>query len=185
MTSTHPTTTTRDPANERPPLHGDEERLFIVHSNRLRKVVSGCVNTSAANIEDGCAFAWLQLIVKQPRRDSVFSWLTKVAIRHAIKLDAPRRARDAPLEDETILGARSSDAELAQRIVLCETLEQLTGIHERKRRMLVMHATGFTCQEIADDAGISVNRARELVYQARLQLRQRAGREGVNPRSRK
>lgn len=117
----------------------------------------------------------------------MFSWLTKVAIRHAIRLDKPRRARDAPLEGESTLGGRSSGVELEQRIVLCETLEQLAGIHERRRRMLVMHATGFTCQEIADDAGIGVNRARELVYQARLQLqlRQRAGRDGVNPRSRK
>lgn len=185
MTSTHPTSTSSGPASERPPLHGDEERLFIAHSNRLRIVVSRCVNTSAANVDDGCAFAWLQLILHQPRRDSVFSWLTKVAIRHAIRLDKPHRRWDAELSDESILGARVPDVEREERIVLCETLEQLTGIHERKRRMLVMHATGFTVREIAEEAGVSVPRARELVYQARLQLRQRMGLGCVDPRSRK
>jgi RNA polymerase sigma factor (sigma-70 family) len=185
MTSTHPTSTTSDPSRTRPPLHGDEERLFISHSNRLRIVVSRNVNTNAANVEDGCAFAWLQLIVKQPRRDTVFSWLTKVAIRHAIRLDKPRRRWDAELDDQTVFGGRSAEVEVEERIVLCETLEQLTGIHERKRQMLVMHATGFSYREIADEAGISVPRARELVYQARLQLRQRMGLDGVDPRSRK
>lgn len=184
MPSTRTTSTTRDPASERPPLQGDEERLFIVHSNQLRRVVRRHVNTSAANIEDGCAFAWLQLIVKQPRRDTVFSWLTKVAIRHAIRLDQPRRTRDALLGD-TLSIDRPLIETVEERLVLCETLEQLTGIHERKRRMLVLHATGSSYDEIASEAGISVARARELVYRARLQLRQRMGIDGVSPRSRK
>jgi RNA polymerase sigma factor (sigma-70 family) len=184
MPSTRTTSTTSDPASERPPLQGDEERLFILHANQLRRVVRRHVNTSAANVEDGCAFAWLQLIVKQPRRDTVFSWLTKVAIRHAIRLDQPRRTRDAPLCD-TLSAERPLTEAVEEHILLCETIEQLTGIHERKRRMLVMHAAGFSLDEIASEAGTSVPRARELVYRARLQLRQRMDLEGADPRPRR
>lgn len=37
--------------------------------------------------------------------------------------------------------------------------------------MLLLHATGFSCEEIASEYGVSVERARALVYKARLQLR--------------
>ena len=65
-----------------------------------------------------------------------------------------------------------------------ETLEALTAIHPRKRGMLVMHALGFTHAEIAAEHGISPQRARELVYRARLQLAKLVGRPGIDPRSR-
>ena len=175
MTSTHTTSTTIDPASERPPLRGDEERLYIAYSNRLEAVVSRLVNTSAANVEDACSFAWMQLLIKQPRRDSAFSWLTKVAMRQAIRLDQRSRGRDVALEDEVLLGGRLPDDKLEERILICETLEQLTGIHERRRGMLVMHSVGFTYDEIADAHGISAKRACALVYRARLQVRERMG----------
>jgi len=58
----------------------------------------------------------------------------------------------------------------ADRIALGEVLRT---IHPRKRRMLLLHAAGFTCEEIAAEYEISVERARMLVYKARLQVRAR------------
>lgn len=167
-------------------MRGDEERLFITHSNRLRRVVAANVRTSAANIDDACAFAWLQLVDRQPRRQAVFAWLATVAIRDALRRDG-RERRVVSVDDlaEVSVEARPADVEVEERIVLCEVLEQLTGIHPRKRQMLVMHATGFSCEEIAAEHGIATARARELIYQARLQLRQRMGLAGIEPRSRK
>jgi len=51
--------------------------------------------------------------------------------------------------------------------------EVLKTIHPRKRRMLLLHAAGFTYQEIAAEYAISVERAWALVYKARLQVRER------------
>jgi len=39
--------------------------------------------------------------------------------------------------------------------------------------MLLLHAAGFTYQEIAAEYAISVERAWALVYKARLQVKQR------------
>ena len=39
------------------------------------------VNTSDANAGEACSFAWMQLLRRQPMRETVLSWLTTVAIR--------------------------------------------------------------------------------------------------------
>mgnify|MGYP001305635165 CR=1 FL=1 len=73
-------------------LRGDNHaELFNEHADRLLSAVSRTVRTSPVNVEDACAFAWLQLIRYRPERQSAFGWLCKTAIREAIKLD--RRAR--------------------------------------------------------------------------------------------
>src|SRR3954465_4901221 len=82
-------------------LAGDETRLFIAHANSLRRTVGRIVNSSDANIDDGCAFAWAQLVACQPRRETVFPWLVKVATREAIRLDK-RERRWADVDDQVI-----------------------------------------------------------------------------------
>src|SRR3954468_2342189 len=186
MASTHTTNTPGDPNREPARPRGDEERLFISHANRLRRIVARNVNTSAANVEDACSFAWLKLVTNDPRRETVFGWLAKVAIREAIRLD--RRDRGiASIDDASdhVLATRSADADATERILIAEIIDELAGIHPRKRAMLVMHAAGFTSAEIAAVHDIHASRARALIYQARLQLQARMGRPGVDPRSRK
>jgi hypothetical protein len=39
------------------------------------------VNTWDANADEACSFAWMQLLRRQPMRETVLSWLTTVAIR--------------------------------------------------------------------------------------------------------
>ena len=186
MASTHTTNSPGDPVREPARPRGDEERLYIAHANRLRRTVTANVNTSAANIEDACSFAWLQLVAKDPRRETVFGWLAKVAIREAIRLD--RRDRGiASIEDapDHVLATRGADADATERVLIAEVIDELAGIHPRKRAMLVMYTAGFTSAEIAAAHDIHPSRARALIYQARLQLRARMGRPGVDPRSRK
>lgn len=167
-------------------MHGDEERLFITHAIKLRRVVAANVHTSAANVDDACAFAWLQLVDRQPRRQMIFAWLATVAIRDALRRDGrDRRTVDVDEMSEVLTGTRTTAVEAEERIVICEVLEQLTGVHPRKRQMLLMHTAGFSCNEIAAEHGIEVARARELIYQARLQMRDRMGLAGVAPRARK
>src|SRR4051794_7612472 len=52
-----------------------------------------------------------------------------------------------------------------------DVVNGLEAIHERRRRMLLFHAAGFPCDEIAADYRINPSRPRALVYRARLQLR--------------
>src|SRR3954447_1118562 len=186
MASTHTTSSPGDPNREPARPRGDEERLYIAHANRLERIVTANVNTSVANVEDACSFAWVQLVAKDPRRQTVFAWLAKVAIREAIRLD--RRDRGiASIDDapDHVLATRGADADATERVLIAEVIDELAGIHPRKRVMLVMYTAGFTSAEIAAAHDIHPSRARALIYQARLQLRARMGRPGVDPRSRK
>src|SRR5690242_8801604 len=119
MASTHTTNTSGDPVREPARPRGDEERLYIAYANRLRRTVTANVNTSAVNIQDACSFAWLQLVAKDPRRETVFGWLAKVAIREAIRLDRGDRGiasiDDAP---DHVLATRSVDADATERVAL-------------------------------------------------------------------
>jgi DNA-directed RNA polymerase specialized sigma24 family protein len=165
-------------------LRGDEHDLYAADHARLRAVVARAVNTSDANIDDACSFAWLTLLTRQPRRATAFGWLAKVAIREAWRLDRTERARSASTGGLESPEAVDEAEPAADRRALEETLEALAAIHPRKRAMLVVHALGFTHAEIAAEHGISPQRTRELVYRARLQLAKLVGRSGVDPRSR-
>jgi DNA-directed RNA polymerase specialized sigma24 family protein len=79
----------------------DIAALFSRYDRKLRDRVSAVVNTSQANIEDACMFAWVQLLrCELDEVDAAYSWLTTVAIREAIKLDrADRRTRPLPVDE--------------------------------------------------------------------------------------
>jgi DNA-directed RNA polymerase specialized sigma24 family protein len=61
-------------SDTKPPL-GDEAALFDRYHVRLVRVVGRAVTASRQTIEDACAFAWVQLLRSQPRRQHVFAWL--------------------------------------------------------------------------------------------------------------
>jgi len=62
--------------------------LFARYDCQLRDRVRGVVNTSEANIEDACMFAWVQLLrYELDEAEAAYSWLSTVAVREAVKLD--------------------------------------------------------------------------------------------------
>jgi DNA-directed RNA polymerase specialized sigma24 family protein len=109
-------------------LQGDESRLFITYASRLRRIVDRAVNTGAANLDDACAFAWAQLVSRQPRRETVFQWLVTVAIHEAIRLDR-RDRRTHPIDDNLAAHQITAPAGAEERLLLLETIEGLDAIH--------------------------------------------------------
>lgn len=160
-----------------------EHELYDEHAVQLRRVVRSRVDTSEANLDDACSFAWMQLIVTPPRLESAFVWLVTVATREAWRLDRFERQHPADGDDLAIeaLESPTANADAEDRVHLAEVVEGLKTIHPRKRRMLLLHGAGFTYQEIAQEYGVSIERARELVYRARLQLRDRVDRGNGAP----
>src|SRR3954449_11334847 len=73
-------------AHRRPPLRGDETDLFRRHHRRLLTLVARDVSARPQLIEDACAYAWLELVARQPERTNVIGWLRVVARREAIRL---------------------------------------------------------------------------------------------------
>ena len=157
------------------PLLGDEEQLYRTHARKLRSVVRIQVNTSDDIVEDACAFAWLQLVRCQPRRDTVFGWLRTVAIRAAVRLDRVARA-DAPIQTSELehqsLSDLRHDPQTTDEVI--DALDALRALHHRQRIALGLQALGFHYREIGELTGDTLltvarhmRRARRAVLLAR------------------
>jgi len=72
--------------------HREAKELFEEHANRLLTAVGASVRTSPVNVEDGYAFAWLQLLRYRPERQVAFAWLCTTAIPGPCASGGPRLA---------------------------------------------------------------------------------------------
>src|SRR4051794_2833954 len=125
----------------------------------LERAVTRGVNASASTIEDACSYAWCQLV---RRGDDIrlgreaFWWLYRVAVRQAWKMAAVDQ-RHVPAGDPAAVALLAPDygddvEQLAERREVLRSIERLP---ERQRRVLLLHALGYTYAEIARMTGDS------------------------------
>ena len=125
------------------------EELYRSHASRVRRTVRSAVrDVDGALIEDACQDAWLTVIrnldrIRAGEDGRLYAYVVTTAIRRGWKL-AARERRTTALEAEL---PDRLDAE--ERAVALERL-RLTGASERQRRMLWLHALGFSHAEIAE-----------------------------------
>ncbi len=80
-------------------LRGDEDALYRAHHVHLLRVTRRRFpQVPDELVEDACAFAWAQLLRRQPERDAVVGWLVVVA-RHELLRLLGRQASACPLEE--------------------------------------------------------------------------------------
>jgi RNA polymerase sigma factor (sigma-70 family) len=149
-------------------LRGDEDQLYRDHARTLRSVVRMKVNTTDDNLDDACAFAWMQLVRRQPRRDTVFGWLRTVAIREAIRLDRAERGRVcADLDGLEHPALRDLHADPDARDELIDALDTLAGLQDRQRVILGLYALGLRHKEIAEVTGDTARTIQRQMVRAR------------------
>ncbi len=161
----------RNPA----PAASDTAALFGRYDRKLRDRVSAVVNTSQANIEDACMFAWLQLLRHEiDEIDAAYSWLTTVAIREAVKLDrADRRTRSLSVDATgAIIEPIDPRDELAARDLLdhAAAVIQQAGLTSRQLQMIALQAWGLNYEEIAARTGNSRRTVDRELLRARAKL---------------
>ncbi len=160
-------------------LQGDDAQLFSVFHAELQRTVRRVVNTSAANIEDACADAWLALLRYQPeRRPSIRGWLVVVAIREAVRRDRLDRRHRPFIEDldddrtgvlaETVTALASHDDATFEAH---EALERLISLKARHRRAFVLHVAGYSYDEIAELMGVTRTAVDRYLRRARSHVR--------------
>ena len=88
----------------------DEPELFLAFNDDLIRHVSHAVRASREDIEDACAFAWVEFLRVQPDREREWrGWLFRTAQRQAWKLNARHADTRAIVNiDESRSGRRSS-----------------------------------------------------------------------------
>jgi DNA-directed RNA polymerase specialized sigma24 family protein len=160
---------------KRPSADRDSAReLFAEHATELRAAVRAAVHTSEANVDDACAFAWLQLVRYQPQRDgngAVFPWLLTAATREAVKLD--RRARrwaDLQQLAEAAVGLSPHTIRLAHHDRLVARPPDDPG-QRLDGRLELLRAMGYTRNEMAAMTGDSCRTVDRQLTRGRRKLR--------------
>jgi RNA polymerase sigma factor (sigma-70 family) len=146
------------------PQVGDEHELFLRYDSTLVQRTKRVTQITAEDAEDAVAFAWIQLLRKQPDRGgNVLAWLTVVARNRAIDLRQERLSkRTVDIVDTAMFVHDPRDLVDARNAVL-DAQSSLSEIPETERKALVMRGVGFSKQEIAKELGTT------LAYEGRLE----------------
>ena len=161
-----------------PDRHHAVAAFYVAEAERLRRSVARSINAPPATIDDACQQAWLELL----RHDEVelgaggYGWLRTVAIRKA--LDMIRRERRTVLMPHATDRAVATWDELlaagfdsAETFELRRTIELLHELPDRERRVMWLHAAGFTHAEIGRLTGYRRRTVANKVIAARRRLR--------------
>jgi RNA polymerase sigma factor (sigma-70 family) len=156
------------PAVDRRPQRGDETELFLAHHRDLLRLVARDVTARPQVIEDACAFAWAELVVRQPERINIVGWLRVVARREAIRLVAHdrRMATLAPGAD-----VRSAAGGELLRLDARDALELLAALPARKRTVLALQVSGCSYAEIGRELQMTSRTVERQVLRARAAVR--------------
>jgi RNA polymerase sigma factor (sigma-70 family) len=144
-------------------------------SERLEQIVRFDVRAPDVVVEDACQFAWSRLVLHadRVRPESTLTWLTRTAIREALKL-IRRNDRELSLE-AAMLGAPPDLRPLPQEHA--EQLERLAlvgGLPERQQRILWLHALGLSYEEISVQLVCSRRTVERQLLRAKRALRRAA-----------
>jgi DNA-directed RNA polymerase specialized sigma24 family protein len=162
--------TTAEAAGDEPPLRlrGDELDLYAAYHSKIARHV----HTSRDNVEDACAFAWIQFLKHQPDRDRSWEgWLYRVAKNEAFRLTALERreaelvtSEDRPVE---LPDPRDRYAERLEFLSAVQKLKKLSPLHQET---VMIRSQVSTQREVAEIMGLSRQRVAYLLTQAHMRV---------------
>jgi len=156
-----------------PSPQGDEGTLFRAHHEALRRAVRARVLGSDALVEDACQSAWMTLLVAQPRRETVFPWLVRVAVRRAWALAAADRRKSplAPAEELERHDDHDDAPDLLAQLHARERVREVArALPARQARLVGLQALGFSHAELAALTGDTPRTVDRQLARARRRL---------------
>jgi RNA polymerase sigma factor (sigma-70 family) len=157
--------------------------LYNVYAARLVALVSARIRAPSAIIEDACAMAWETLLTRTHvslQRDSVRGWLLRVAEREALRLvgDQQRQRPSGTFDTDhgdTLpqpVDLNADTAHLAtERMTDDQRRTDLAALKPAQQRALVLHAAGYTYDEIADLTASTRTAVNRRITEGRAALR--------------
>lgn len=148
-------------------LRGDEAQLYRDLADELRRAVARQVQAPPEIIEDACATAWLRFLRSQPRRATAWGWLLTTARREAWRLAAEQR-RTTTLDAQSAVVDRTTIEDIVE--VLDDLRRASRALRDRERRLLALHAAGYTYSEIAAVVRCTVRAVERHLLRGRARL---------------
>jgi len=167
-------------------VRGDEQVLFERHQQRLLRSVRRAISGDGALVEDACAYAWEELLARQPdRSERLFGWLCTVAIRQAWTLARKERREAGPanVDAGALIECQPAAVDTETALEARLALGALAGLRERERRYLALLVAGHSYKEIASRCGVSYSNVDRHLKRARTRLRALAAETDVPKRT--
>lgn len=154
----------------------DVGNLYAELGRRLERRVRAGVVAPQAVIEDACQLAWSQLIRhrQRVRGESALGWLATTATHEAMRL-LGREQREQSLERELeqrgehVLGHWAPSPEEVMEARQC--LVGLSGVSDRQKRLLWLHAMGWDYEEMARHEGCTRRTVERQLLRAKRAVR--------------
>jgi len=159
------------------------------HGPRLRALARGYAAAAADAddvVQETFFTVWRKAGAFEARGVKVASWITRIAVNRCIDLDRRRRLRRlVGLDDAAEMSDRSVEADRALdgRRTLSAVFDDIRALPARQRAAILLAADGERSNaEIAEELGVSLGAAEQLLVRARRTLRERlAAREDGPP----
>ena len=155
-------------------VRGEEAELFERYHRRLIRATAHQVVTTPENVDEACAFAWVQLLAHDVRRETAYAWLKEVARREAIrlaKLDrtiVPLGQEPGALDPELLPSNRGNPDVTPDRWE--GALARLRELPERDARAVAMRAFGWRYEDIGRELGVNTARVNQILTRADMHL---------------
>lgn len=166
--------------------------LYTAYAARLVTLVGARIRAPRDTIEDACAMAWETLLTRTHvslDRHSARTWLVRVATHEALRLvrDAQRQHPSGTLDGDyhtapepgtlpALVDLDADPADLAtERLANDHRRAALRDLKPREQRDLVLHAAGYTYDEIADLTDSTRTAVNRRITEGRAHLRRATG----------
>lgn len=155
-----------------PSRHEQLADFYAREHHALQRAVAHRVTAPHAILEDACAHAWAQLAARDHIRlgRGAYWWLYTVAIREGWRLSARSQREPASGLDPTNEHRTDHDAVSDRRDHILDARASISTLTGRKRRLLILHAAGYTYAEIATITGDTVRTVERQLLRAKRRL---------------
>lgn len=138
------------------PVQDDVGALFARFHVKLQRRVGAVVDTTAANVEDACMYAWLQFLrYELDETPQSTSWLTTVAIREAVKLDRADRRNDPIAQSVADRPDPRDHIAARDQLAYAAAIIQQAGLTAYQLQALSLQMWGLSYAQIAESTGKS------------------------------
>ena len=155
--------------------------MYATHHEQLQRLVRRRGSSDEQNVQDACAYAWMQLVRADhvnlgPPRWRALAWLTTTAIRHAWDLGHGDAKYTSIGDLHTLALLADSRGHAAPSVTKVADdrarLDVVAQIPERPRRFLLRLSFGYSYDEIAAAEHVSVRTVDRQIARARRLLRE-------------
>lgn len=149
--------------------------LYLAGASDVRRLVAHAVHARETHVEDACQVAWARLMAHRchVQRRAAIAWVVRTAIHEmcrSLRRDRPLVAMSELADEAGEYPTLGLTAPLDELVEERSRLWVLDALPVRQRKLLWLRAFGFSYDEVAAEAGMSLRAVERQLQRARRRL---------------